>query len=105
MYPTGLFASQRSQTRPDAGRDENLRKAVRAAGSSNLIFPGSCSARARIMRSSSASSDGAASRMTSADTSFTCLFDQFRDETGPAGLMAGANPRPIVAMKVFVEEN
>src|SRR5216684_326811 len=105
IYPTGLFASQRSQTRPNAGRDENLRKAVRAASSSNLIFPGSCSARARIMRSSSASSDGAASRMTNADTSLTTLFDQFRDETGPAGLMAGAKSGAIVAVEVFVEKD
>src|SRR5882762_6853736 len=105
IYPTGLFASQRSQTRPNAGRDENLRKAVRAASSSNLIFSGSCSARTRIMRSSSASSDGAASRMTSADTSLTALFDQFCDQASPAGLMAGADPGPIVAMKELVEEN
>ncbi len=48
---------------------------------------------------------GVASRMTKADTSLTALFDQFCDETSPTGLMAGADPGPIVAMKVFVEED
>jgi len=33
------------------------------------------------------------------------LFDQFCDETGPAGLMAGAKSGAIVTVKVFVEED
>src|SRR5229473_4889746 len=105
MYPTGLLSSKSSQARPNAGSERSRRNDARAASSSNLIFPASCSARARIMRSSSASSEGAASRMTNADTSLTTLFDQFRDETGPAGLMAGAKSGAIVAVEVFVEKD
>src|SRR6266404_2306 len=105
MYPTGLLSSKSSQVRPNAGSERSRRNDARAAGSSNLIFPGSCSARTRIMRSSSASSWRAPSRITSADKLLTALFDQFCDETSPASLMAGADPGPIVAMKVFVEED
>jgi hypothetical protein len=39
------------------------------------------------------------------DALLAALFDQLCDETGPAGLMAGANPRTIVAMKAFVEKD
>src|SRR5437867_4804776 len=35
----------------------------------------------------------------------TALFDKFCDETGPAGVMAGADPSPIIAVKIFVEKN
>src|ERR1700730_16672860 len=65
----------------------------------------SYSARTRVMQSNPSSSWRAASRIKSADTSLTSLFDQLCDETGPAGLMVGAESGPIVAMKVFVKQN
>jgi hypothetical protein len=79
MYPTGLSPSQSIHTPPNAGSDRNFRKAARAAGSSNWIFPGSCSANWRIMRSSSGSSSGVAARIVGSDTLLTALFDQFCD--------------------------
>src|SRR5690348_16044838 len=33
------------------------------------------------------------------------LFDQFCDETGPTGLMAGADSGSVVAVKIFIEKN
>src|SRR5204862_1375215 len=39
------------------------------------------------------------------DALLAALFDQLCDEAGPAGLMACANPRAIVAMKAFVEKD
>ena len=32
-------------------------------------------------------------------------LDQFRHEPSPAGLVARAQSRPVVAMKIFIEEN
>ena len=52
-----------------------------------------------------ASSARVASRKFNVDTSFTALFDKFCDQAGPAGLMACADPRAIVAVKVFVEKD
>ena len=37
--------------------------------------------------------------------SFSVLLDQFRDQRGPAGLMAGADARAIVAVEVFVKRD
>src|SRR6266446_1989750 len=65
----------------------------------------SCPSRRRIIRRSSASSWSVASRIVRSDTLLTALFDQFCDETGPAGLMASADPGAIVAVKVFVEKD
>jgi hypothetical protein len=36
---------------------------------------------------------------------FSGLFQQFGHQSGPAGLMAGAKPRAVIAVKVFVELN
>lgn len=36
---------------------------------------------------------------------FSRLFQQFGDESGPAGLMAGAQTGAVITMKVFVELN
>lgn len=36
---------------------------------------------------------------------FTTLFDQLGDQPGPARLMTRADTRPIVAMKIFVEQD
>ena len=32
-------------------------------------------------------------------------IDTFRDQARPSGLMTGADPSPVVAMKVFIEEH
>ena len=32
-------------------------------------------------------------------------FDQLRDDTGPARLVAGSKARPIVTMEIFVEQD
>src|SRR6267154_2534786 len=50
-------------------------------------------------------STGKVSSPASSDTLLTALFDQFCYQTGPAGLMAGANPAPIITVEIFVEEN
>src|SRR5712692_5696691 len=39
------------------------------------------------------------------DPLLTALFNQFCDQTGPAGLMASADPGAIVAVEVFVEKD
>src|SRR5229473_1678676 len=104
-YSTVLFPSQSIHPPPNTGRDRNFRKEARAAASSNWIFPGSCFAKWRFMRSSSGSSSGVASRIIASGTLLTALFDQFCDQAGPAGLMACADPGAIVAMKVFVEKD
>src|SRR5204862_7368551 len=46
-----------------------------------------------------------ARRHQRSDALFATLFDQLCDQAGPAGLMACANPRAIVAMKAFVEKD
>ena len=42
---------------------------------------------------------------TSLTLLFAALLEQFGDEAGPAGLMAGAYARTVVAVEVFVERN
>src|SRR3974377_1257143 len=37
--------------------------------------------------------------------SFAALLDQLRNESGPTSLVTRANPRPVIAVKVFVEIN
>ncbi len=51
-----------------------------------------------------ASSCNVASRNCSGSKLFTALFEEFRDETGPAGLMTGADTSAIVAVKIFVKK-
>src|SRR6266446_277608 len=46
-----------------------------------------------------------ACRIAGVDILLAALFDQFCHETGPAGLMARADPGTIVAMKGFVEKD
>lgn len=36
--------------------------------------------------------------------SFAALLQKFRDQRGPAGLMHGAEPRAVIAVKVFVKQ-
>src|ERR1700674_2777457 len=57
------------------------------------------------MGRSAAWSWSAASRIISWDTLFTALFNQFCDETGPAGLVACADAGAVVAVEVFVEND
>src|ERR1700740_2373926 len=73
--------------------------------SSKWIAPGSCSASARIIGKSVASSFRVASRNPSAHPLFPPLLDEFRHQAAPPRLMARTDPRTIIAVEVFVEEN
>src|SRR5439155_13445341 len=46
-----------------------------------------------------------ASRNSKGGTLFSALLEEFRDQAGPPGLMAGAQARSAVAVKVFVKQN
>src|SRR5258705_4693275 len=59
----------------------------------------------RIRHRRSASSGSMASRIVSSGTFFPALFNWLSNETGPAGLMAGADAGTIIAVKVFVEKD
>ena len=45
------------------------------------------------------------SRNSKGGTLFSALLEEFRDQAGPPGLMAGAQARSAVAVKVFVKQN
>ncbi len=49
------------------------------------------------------------SRITTISNSYTTsaglLLNKLGDQSGPAGLMAGANAGPVVPMEIFVEED
>src|SRR5215468_5131052 len=97
--------SEISQMRPNAGSDRNWRKAERTAETSNGMAPGSWLASSLIMGKSAVSSPGMASRNSKGGTLFSALLEEFCDQAGPAGLMAGAQARSAVAVKVFVKKN
>src|ERR1700745_596131 len=97
--------SEISQMRPNAGSDRNCRKAERVADSSNGMAPGSWPASSLIMGKSRVSAPGMASRNSKGGTLFSALLEEFCDQAGPAGLMAGAQTRSGVAVKVFVKKN
>src|SRR5580698_3934434 len=73
-------------------------------GSSKKYGPGSCSAKLRIIRSSTCSSCSAAGRKTTPDTLLSALLDQFGYQTAPAGLVARAETGAVIPVKIFVEE-
>ena len=39
------------------------------------------------------------------DTLFPALFEEFRDQPGPAGLMARAQPGTVLPVKVLIKQN
>src|SRR5580704_11125878 len=57
------------------------------------------------MRRSCGWSSRAASRTNNDAMLLAALFNEFCDQAGPAGLMAGADASAIIAVKVFIEKN
>src|SRR5580692_1630831 len=100
----GVSPSKKTHARPNSGLARNLRKASPTTGSSKKYAPGSCSARLRIRRSSDCSSSLLAERKTTLATLLSTLFDQLRDQAGPASLVTRTNASAVVAMEILVEE-
>src|ERR1035438_6270103 len=78
---------------------------VRRRCSSNGVVPGSACSSARIMITKMSACSGSAGSNRMTGESLAILFDQLRDQAGPAGLVTGTNAGPIVSVKKFVEQN